>query len=382
MVLELIVNQKHLLKKLKDFLKEETMSKELIVIEELKPEIVFSKGGALSIIEGIKQRAFSVVLDVTTKSGRDDIRSLAHKIAQSKTALDDLGKVVKEEWQSKINIIDSERKTIRDSLDALKEEIRKPLTDFENKEKARVKAHEDFIASIEALEVYSKPNDSGLFYPVMDIIGAFAGIEDAISTYNGEEFTDKINYTFKAMKEKLDQAIVKRQKYDTEQEELRLLREKQIEQERIDRERLVAEKAKADAEAAAKALADKVKKEAEDREALLLKQKADAEAAAAKAIADAKKAADDARIAKEQADLKAKADAEAAAKAERDKIEAERIKLEAETKKREADEENRKRVNNEILLSLVEHCGVDNELAKKITIAMVRGDIKNVTVKY
>lgn len=358
------------------------MSKELIVIEELKPEIVFSKGGATPIIEGIKQRALSIVLDVTTEKGRDDIRSIAYKIARSKTALDDMGKGVKDEWKKKSDLVDAERKKIRDELEALQETIRKPLTDFENKEKERVKKHEDLIAKIEALEVYARPNDSGLFYTVREITASFNEVDEVVVDHNGEEFTDKINYTLKSMREKLDQAIIKREKYDDEQEELRLLREKQIEQERIDRERLVAEKAKADAEAEAKALADRVRLENEKREADLLKQKANAEAATAKAIADAKKAADDARIAKEQADLKAKADAEAAAKAERDKIEAERIKLEAETKKREADEENRKRVNNEILESLLPHVDMDKELAKKITIAMVRGDIKNVTVKY
>ncbi|MEN6384608.1 MAG: hypothetical protein ABFD79_05365, partial [Phycisphaerales bacterium] len=207
------------------------MSKELIVLDEIKPADVFSKGGGSKIVALIKERAESIVIDVTTVQGREDIRSLAYKIARSKTIIDDLGKGVKEEWMEKCKAIDAERKIIREDLESLQEAIRKPLTDFENKEKERVKKHADFIASIEALEIYTRPNDNGLFYPVIYIIGAFASIEESILSYNGEEFTDKINYTFKSMKEKLDQAIVKRQKYDAEQEELRLLREKQIEQE-------------------------------------------------------------------------------------------------------------------------------------------------------
>lgn len=365
------------------------MSNELIVIEELKPEIVFSKGGATPIIEGIKQRALSIVLDVTTEKGRDDIRSIAYKIARSKTALDNMGKEVKDEWKKKTDEVDAERKKIRDELEALQERVRKPLTDFEDKEKERVKAHEDLIAKIEALEVYAKPNDSGLFYTVLEIVDAFEEVSDIVIEHNGEEFTDKINYTLKSMKEKLDQAILKREKYDDEQEELRLLREKQLEQARIDRERLVAEAAKREAEEKAKAEAERVRLEAEKREADLKAKEllaiAEAERLKNEAIerenallAEKKLAEDRALKAENDAKLaaeKAKADAEQAALLAKQKAD-------AEAEARENDANIRKRVNNEILESLLPHVNMDKELAKNITIAMVRGEIKNVTIKY
>lgn len=365
------------------------MSKELIVIEELKAELVFACGGANPIIEGIKKRALSVVLDVTTEKGRDDIRSLAYKIARSKTALDDMGKTVKDEWKKKCDEVDAERKKIRDELEALQEQVRKPLTDFENKEKERVKAHEDLIAKIEALDIYSKPNDSGLFYTVKEILTAFEEVSDIVIEHDGEEFTDKINYILKTMKEKLDQAILKREKYDDEQEELRLLREKQLEQERLERERLVAEAAKREAEEKAKAEAERVRLEAEKREADLKAKEllaiAEAERLKNEAVARENALLAEKRAAEERA-LKAENDAKLAA--EKAKADAEKAallakqKAEAEAEARQKDEANRKKVNNEILSSLIEHCGVDEALGKKIIVAMVRGDIKNVTVKY
>jgi chaperonin cofactor prefoldin len=115
------------------------MSKELIVLDEIKVADVFAKGGASKIVSLIKERAESIVIDVTTAQGREDIRSLAYKIARSKTTIDNLGKGVKEEWEAKCKAIDAERKIIRDDLEALQESISKPLTDFDNKEKERVK---------------------------------------------------------------------------------------------------------------------------------------------------------------------------------------------------------------------------------------------------
>src|SRR5258708_3289999 len=77
--------------------------------------------------------------------------SLASKVARSKTALNEMGKNLVSELKAKTGAIDSERRTIRERLDALKDEVRRPLTDWKNADKERIWAHEKAILDLEAL---------------------------------------------------------------------------------------------------------------------------------------------------------------------------------------------------------------------------------------
>lgn len=63
---------------------------------------------------------------------------MARKVASSKTAFDAHGKELKEQYTVITSKIDADRKLFRDQCDALRDEIRKPLTDWENLEKQRV----------------------------------------------------------------------------------------------------------------------------------------------------------------------------------------------------------------------------------------------------
>lgn len=49
--------------------------------------------------------------------------------------------------------IDATRKHVRDSLDALRDRVRQPLTDYENAEKSRIAALDQRIAAIQVLGV-------------------------------------------------------------------------------------------------------------------------------------------------------------------------------------------------------------------------------------
>tara|TARA_R110000772_G_scaffold2734_4_gene9829 strand:- start:2373 stop:3431 length:1059 start_codon:yes stop_codon:yes gene_type:complete len=92
------------------------------------------QNGALRIdplIERIEAEVRSHVADLTTKKGRDAIAALAFKVSKSKTALDTAGKALTQTQKAKIKVVDDARKKIRDRFDALRDEARKPLTDWE-----------------------------------------------------------------------------------------------------------------------------------------------------------------------------------------------------------------------------------------------------------
>jgi hypothetical protein len=109
----------------------------LTIIRSLNPVEVFADGGMTPLLEKIRQQVMTYVPNVDTAAGRQDIRSLAYKVAQSKTALDSLGKDLVADWKAKAKRVDEARRQAREYLDALKMEVRQPLTDYEEAEKAR-----------------------------------------------------------------------------------------------------------------------------------------------------------------------------------------------------------------------------------------------------
>jgi len=98
------------------------------------PTEIFRPGGIESILEQIAARARAEVPDATTHKGRSAIASLAHKVARSKTALDDAGKSLVAGWKQQSALVDAERKRARDFLDSLKDEVRRPLTEWEQEQ--------------------------------------------------------------------------------------------------------------------------------------------------------------------------------------------------------------------------------------------------------
>lgn len=124
---------------------------EIITIEKKNVLQVFTEPEALNpILDRIAQEARSFVPDVTSAKGRKEITSLAYKIAQTKTYLDGLGKDLVADMKELPKKVDASRKSVRDYLDNLRDEIRKPLDEYEA-EQARIEAERIAAEQAEAL---------------------------------------------------------------------------------------------------------------------------------------------------------------------------------------------------------------------------------------
>jgi len=110
-------------------------NKSLIVSEKLDVKVLFTKDGMQGILQEIEDKAMSHVPDIETKQGREDIASLAYKVARSKTLIDTAGKDLTSEWRKKVENINDFRKHSKKFLDDLKNKVRKPLDDWEAEEK-------------------------------------------------------------------------------------------------------------------------------------------------------------------------------------------------------------------------------------------------------
>lgn len=330
-------------------------------IDILPPELtaitVYQGKPVTEIISYVEKSAKEEVAqyDIKTANGRKAIASVAYKVAKSKTFLDDLGKDMVEDWKTAAKKVDADRKLIRDSLDAIKDDVRKPLTEWENAEKERIAIREGRIKEIQELRQYN-------YESVAAIDGAIAQIV-AAADFDWMEFLEQAQDASTVSKTMLEAKKAELLKAEAERAELERLRLEAAAREQAEREERIAREA---AKAATEAAEAAAKKAADEAAAVARANEEKAERARLEAVAQAEKA---------------KRDAELAVQREREKVEAEKKAAEAAEQKRAADVEHKKAINNAALAAFVE-TGLDAETAKITVQAIAAGKIPHVKISY
>jgi len=111
-------------------------------------EALFEPESIRTLVAQIKQRAISYPRDVSTARGRAEVASLAHRVARTKTLIDEMGKTLVSGWKARAAAIDEQRRFVREQMDELKVAIRAPLTEWEEAEKARIEAEKLRVAKV------------------------------------------------------------------------------------------------------------------------------------------------------------------------------------------------------------------------------------------
>jgi len=86
--------------------------------------------------------------DLTTKKGREEIASLAYKVARTKSPIEAAAKALNEDFSKRVKAVNAEKKDVLEKLDALRDTARAPLDAWEEAEKLReaeVKQTLDFL---------------------------------------------------------------------------------------------------------------------------------------------------------------------------------------------------------------------------------------------
>lgn len=318
---------------------------DLVVIEKSSAMAVFTNNEQLDpIIEKIEKEARSLVPDVSTKKGRDAIASMAHKVARSKTYIDNAGKDLVAELKALPKQIDESRRIVRERLDALKDEVRRPLTEWEE-EQERMKAEE--AARIKAEEDRKKFESDHEIALLMN--DAF---DRELAEKKAEEERQRI-----AHEEELKRQAAEQAKREAE--------------EKAAAELAAAKKREEDA-IAARAQAELLAKQAQER------AEQEAKDAAAKAEAEKKAAIEAEQLkAQEEADrIKREAEAKEAARL------AEEKRIADEKAKREADVKHRKAVGTEIVNALTANTSISRDQAIEVLKALMDGLVPRTQINY
>ena len=230
------------------------------------------------LFAGIEKTARGLVADPLTKEGASQIKGCARQLASLKKKIDDIGKDVVAELKDLPKKIDANRKKFRDSMEALQDDIRRPVTEIENRE--------DEIEGIKNTHVRLAGADSDTLKAEIDAIRAIPLTEEKWHE-SLEKAKAAIDGEAKALALLMDIAL----KREAEARELEELRKKREEAERIIREQKIKEEAarKAKEEADARAAAEKARLQREKEEAE--RRAAEAEKAAREARENANAAA-------------------------------------------------------------------------------------------
>lgn len=119
-----------------------------LTINDIDPALLFTDAGIRPLVAEVDRRIKEFVPDISTDEGRKGVASFAYAIARTKTTVDNLGKEYVAKLKDMPKKVDAVRKQWRDLLDIKKEQVRKPLTDWEQ-EQERIAAQEKLDAEID-----------------------------------------------------------------------------------------------------------------------------------------------------------------------------------------------------------------------------------------
>jgi len=299
-------------------------------------EIALAFDGSLQpLLDKIEAEVSSIVPDTSTRKGRDEIKSLAYRVTKSKTAIDAKGKELVDsislqmkEFTDKKALINASRKESNAFLKTLSEKVRQPLTEYEEEEATKIKE-----------QLFEKKWDEALQKNIL---------------------FDK-------------EAALKKKEFELNEKQ-RLIDEETA---RIARDEIIREQEKAKVEQARLAAIEAEKRaiKAQAGQAIAIKEAKIREEAAKK----------QAKSREVEAELRAKEMARVA-KIEKDNAvahEAQRLEREKVLKeqKAKANLAHVKKVNNEALSCLI-LSGIDEITAKKVVIAIAKGDVAHIKMEY
>lgn len=348
-----------------------------------------------------KVRAFRP--DVSTKKGRDEMRSLAAEIARSKVALDNIGKDLKEDAKKIADAIDAERRVLRTRMEDLHEQVRAPLTAYENAEKQRVAENEAALAALVESPAYGASETAAEIATRIDWLRNYPARD-------WREFTDRFEVTRKIeidRMERLHAAAVKREEEAAElarlreeaaqrqreaEEKARQEREERIAAEAAEKARREAEEAAArrerEAEAARKAAEAEAERKAQAEREAAQRREREAQEAAARAVREKEDAERRAREAAAKAERdriaaaeKAERDRQAAVEAERRRVAQEAERQRQEDERRAADKAHRATINGEALAALI-GLGLSDAQGKAVVVAIAKREVPHVSINY
>lgn len=374
----------------------------LALVEERPARILIGEVDPDAYVTALRASVEAKGLTPDTKTGLDQIKSEAHSIRSIKAGIDRTRKQLTEHWRNQTKKVNDAGKVIEEKLDALIEEVRAPVTKWEEAEKVRKAEADRIIATLEAAKLIRFGETSETVQARLDeirgmnlndeVLGPRLEMAEDLKAEAVHELQTAVTNLAAQEAQARELEQLKRERAEFEARAEREAAERLAEQQRQEREKAEQERiAQAAQEAADRArreaeeAADKARRDAEEA----AERKRQEEAAAARAAEEERQRQAQAEI--DAANRRA-AEAEAAAQAERDRLAAEqRAREEAEAaaaeaqRKREADMAHRQQVIDAAVDAIAGDNGIPGltkKLATTIIHAIDAGKVPAVSIAF
>ncbi|KOX63816.1 hypothetical protein AA303_17090 [Pseudomonas psychrophila] len=264
---------------------------QLITIDDINADnapTIFVAGGLGRFIDAVRAEVCAEVPDLKTRKGRERIASLSATVSKRKASVEKPGRDYLRHIKTLPKVVEDELRQFVSAMNTLRDEIRQPLTDWEQAELARTDKHVDGIQDIKDTLVFEGTPTASAVTQVITTL-ELVPMDDS-----WEEFLAEAAQAKDQSLVKLRALLSERTQYEAGQSELVRLRAEAEAQAQRDREaeiaRAAAEKTRIEAEQRAQA----------EREATI-KREADTKAAADRRELELKYAAEQSERAAAQA---------------------------------------------------------------------------------
>ena len=215
----------------------------VLVVEKKDLQAFFLDTVKLDALYGhVEKMARALVADPLTKEGSSQIKSCARQIASVKKRIDDIGKDVVADLKKLPGQIDANRKSLRERLEALQDDIRRPVTEIENRE--------DEIDGIKGTHLRLANASSEEIAKELEFVKKIPLTEE-----KWHESLEKAKAAIAGETKALELLKATAEKREKDAAELEQLRKNQEEADRIIRENRIKEEARAEGFAQGKAAA-------------------------------------------------------------------------------------------------------------------------------
>lgn len=317
-----------------------------ISIDPAQAPVIYGHNGLGEYVKVARDAVANEVPDLTTRKGRERVASLAAMISKSKVAVEKPGREYLKQLKAKVKPIEEELREFVQEMDALRDEVRRPLTEYEEAEKAREMLYQGKLHRFEHLS-----STAGL---TADQIRALIAEADAeIPTEEWGAYQMEGERLRELAIKHLNASLEARLQFDADQAELARLRQES--------------EARRQQEAA-----EQAQREAEER------GRREAQAAIERAEREKVEAVERARRAEQEAAERA----ERAAAQERQRIAAEQSRAAEEQARREANRQHCAGINRAVVAGFVAEAGITEAQAKTLVTAIAKGLINNVSINY
>lgn len=226
-------------------------TQQVITIDDISDEnapAIYVAGGLGRFVDAVKAQVVGEVPDLTTRKGRERIASLAATVSKSKSAVEKPGRDYLRRLKEMPKVVEAELREFVTEMDALRDQVRQPLTDWQAAEDARVDGHNTAMDRIR----WQAQDTDGL--TAEDLASRIEQVTAIPMDESWQEFLPEAAQVKDQTLAKLRGLLAQRQQYEAEQAELARLRAE------------AEARAKADHEAAiAREAAERVHREAEQK---------------------------------------------------------------------------------------------------------------------